>query len=133
MIATSAMMFVYSLHLISVSRNKVQSVGGTFVLVASVFLALIGYFHEGTYPHYFVSVYFFTQMDFAILTWGIGFLYDRRIALAGVFILSSIVGSVTSLVVKFPSVALLEAYGISIILLWVILMAIYFSRPKRIE
>lgn len=131
LITTAAIIFVYSLYLVSVSENKIQSVGGSFVLVSSIFLALIGYFHEGTYPHYFVSVYFFAQMDLSILVWGVGFVTGKRKFLGTTFILLSLVGSAISLTVRFPSIAALEAFGIIIMILWVILMAIYFKPSQK--
>jgi len=57
-----------------INEEKIGVIGSSFVMVTSIFLALIGIFHEGTYPHVFVSTWFFVQFNIAILTYGIGLL-----------------------------------------------------------
>ncbi|MFP3284720.1 MAG: DUF998 domain-containing protein [Nitrososphaeria archaeon] len=72
MLITAALLMAFSAYLLATSRNGVESMGASFASIAGIFLALIGIFHEGTYPHAFVSTWFFVQMDIAIGIWGIG-------------------------------------------------------------
>jgi hypothetical membrane protein len=62
----------YGFYLVSESSNKITTVGSAFTIISGAFLMLIGAYPTGTYPHYFVSVYFFAQTDIAIGTWGLG-------------------------------------------------------------
>ncbi|WP_243676060.1 DUF998 domain-containing protein [Vulcanisaeta distributa] len=92
LIITSVFVDLYSINLLLVSRNKVEDFASAFVFIAGLFLALIGIYHEGgTRPHVFVSTWFFTQMDMALITWGgIGSLMakDRRLGLFSLLLAS---------------------------------------------
>ncbi|WP_054857137.1 DUF998 domain-containing protein [Vulcanisaeta sp. JCM 16159] len=126
LIITSIFIDLYSINLLLVSRNKVEDFASAFVFIAGLFLALIGIYHEGTRPHVFVSTWFFTQMDIALITWGIGSLMakDRRLGLFS--LLLGIIAPLIALIVPWPSAATEEAYGIVVIDLWVALMT-YFD------
>ncbi|QIW24415.1 DUF998 domain-containing protein [Sulfolobus sp. S-194] len=127
LIIVSFFAFLYAIFLVEVNTNKILIIASAFVMVAAMFLALIGIFHEGTYPHVFVSTWFFIQFDIAILTYGIGLLTERR--KLGIYILILfIIGNVVAGVVKWPSAATIEAWGISIIDIWVILSFLDASR-----
>ncbi|WP_168367229.1 DUF998 domain-containing protein [Acidianus brierleyi] len=112
--------FLYGIYLVIVNEGKVEIVGSSFVMVAAIFLSLIGIYHEGTYPHVFVSTWFFIQFDIAILTYGIGLL--MKIKKLGIsMILLFIIATLVAIVVPWPSAATIEAWGISAIDVWVIL------------
>lgn len=59
LIITGILIMILSSLAISLSSNKVETVGESFFIIAGLFLALIGIYHEGTYPHDFVSIWFF--------------------------------------------------------------------------
>lgn len=121
-IITGVLALLHSFALIKGATNKVESVGGAFMFIAGIFLALIGVYPSGTTPHNFVSVWFFVQTDLAITTWGIGLLLRGRKAFGLVSIAMGILGPLVALAIKWPSTAILEAYGIAIIDAWVVLM-----------
>jgi hypothetical membrane protein len=122
MIFTGIMIVGYGAYLVSVSENKIMTVGSAFTMISGVFLMLIGVFPTGTYPHYFVSIYFFSQTDVAIGTWGIGlFKYGKR-KLGGVLLAMSFLGPIIARFIDWPSTAVVEAYGILIMTSWVVLM-----------
>ena len=120
LVLTAALMLLFSFYLLFVSENKVEAMGASFVAVASIFLALIGIFHEGTYPHTFVSEWFFTQMDLAVVTWSIGLIIGRRLNYGIPLLLLGIIAPIPALLIKWPSTAILETYGIVIIDIWAI-------------
>ncbi|BFI77025.1 DUF998 domain-containing protein [Sulfurisphaera ohwakuensis] len=120
LIVVSLFAFLYAIFLAEVNENKILIIASAFVMVAAIFLALIGIYHEGTYPHVFVSTWFFIQFDIAILTYGIGLLTARR-KLGIYMIILFIIANVVAGVIKWPSSATIEAWGISIIDIWVIL------------
>jgi hypothetical membrane protein len=61
LIVTAVLMFIFSVYLLLVAGTKVQTIGGAYISISAIFLALIGVFHAGTRPHGFVSTYFFIQ------------------------------------------------------------------------
>lgn len=114
LIGVAALTFLFSAYLLSASRNKVEAVGASYVSVAAVFLALIGVFHEGTYPHVFVSLWFFVQFDLAVIAWSVGAVMagDK----AGPFLLLlGAAAPIPAALLRWPSAATLEAYGIAVI------------------
>ena len=120
LVLTAALMLLFSFYLLLVSENKVEAMGSSFVTIASIFLALIGIFHEGSYPHTFVSEWFFTQMDLAIVTWSIGLIVGRRLNYGIPLLLLGLIAPIPALFIKWPSTAILETYGIIIIDVWAI-------------
>ena len=49
---------LFAVYLVLTSKTKLQTVGGAYISVATLFLALIGIYPGGTRPHVFVSAYF---------------------------------------------------------------------------
>ncbi|ABW01570.1 DUF998 domain-containing protein [Caldivirga maquilingensis] len=133
LVLTATLMLLFSLYLLFVSENKVEAMGSSFVTIASIFLALIGIFHEGTYPHTFVSEWFFTQMDLAVVTWSIGLIVGRRLNYGIPLLLLGLIAPIPALLIKWPSTAILETYGIVIIDAWAIAATILIrSRIPRV-
>lgn len=136
LMAVAALVFLYALYLLQIASNKAEAVACSFVMVAAIFLALIGYFHEGTYPHRFVSTWFFVQFDLAILVSSIGlYLRGHRRAGLGVLLLF-VVGTAVAAAVHWPSAATIEAWGIAVIDVWAITVFLTYrgaagGRPER--
>jgi len=122
LIITAIFVVLYSVYLILDAKNKMEVVGGAFVAIAGIFLALIGVYYAGTRPHVFVSTWFFVQMDLAMLIYSLGLLFERLKVYGFLLIVMSVIGPVVALLVKWPSAATLEVFGIIIIDLWVFLM-----------
>ena len=122
MILNGMLIVAYGIYLISISGNKLMTVGSAFTVISGAFLALIGAYPTGTYPHYFVSVYFFTQTDVAIGTWGLGLIRGGKKDFGMVLLALSIVGPIIASLIDWPSTAVVEAYGILIMNIWVALM-----------
>jgi len=123
MIINGVLIFLYALYLIEVSFNKTGTIGGAFMAITGVFLVLIGYFHEGSPNHFFVSLWFFTQGDLTTLTWGLALYKDMKWHRYGLgFMALSIIGTAIAFIVPWPSTATIEAYGILIMNIWVIFM-----------
>lgn len=119
---TALFLFLFSLSLIYRSRNKLETVASAFSVIASVFLAQIGIFHGGTYPHDYVSLYYFVQQDASLILWGVA-LFLREAKPVGAFVL--IIGIVFLAVgggVPLPGSAILETYGILTFGAWAFLM-----------
>ncbi|MEM1626015.1 MAG: DUF998 domain-containing protein [Sulfolobaceae archaeon] len=128
LVIVSILGFIYACYLAYISRNKIETIGSAFVMVAMVFLALIGIFPEGTYPHLFVSFWFFTQFAIAILTWGIGIFIEGDGKIGSILILLFIIGVLGSIIIPWPSAATIETWGIIIIDISIILLYIKFNK-----
>lgn len=121
-IITAVFLFLFSLSLVFRSRNKIETIGSAFSIVASVVLIQIGVYHEGTYPHLYVSYYYFLQQDASMILWGVGLLI-RKAKFAGVFTLTiSIVFLILGGTLPWPGAAMLETYGILTFGAWAFLM-----------
>ncbi|WP_297535499.1 DUF998 domain-containing protein, partial [Thermococcus sp.] len=108
-----------AVYLISTAVNKAQTVGGAYVSVSAIFLALIGIFHEGTRPHVFVSTYFFVQFFLGALIYGLGSERNVKIASLVLFALA-VIGTLF----KWPSTALLETYEIVLVMAFTLAVAL---------
>ncbi|OWP56479.1 MAG: hypothetical protein B2I17_05260 [Thermoplasmatales archaeon B_DKE] len=127
---TSILIVVYSAGLIMYSRNVIQNVGVSFFIVAAMFLALIGIYHGGTYPHDFVSMWFFIQADISIIIWGAGtFLYRKLIGSYSIAI--ALLATFLAYALNWPSSAELETFGTCAISLWVVI-TVFFARKGRL-
>ncbi|BCU68331.1 hypothetical protein HS7_17680 [Sulfolobales archaeon HS-7] len=111
---------LYGSYLVYLSQNKVETVSATLVIIAAIFLALIGVYHEGTYPHVFVSTWFFIQFDMAVLVNGLSLLFASR-DLGILMIFLFLIATVVAATVHWPSAATIEAWGIGCIDVWIIL------------
>ncbi|WP_083774010.1 DUF998 domain-containing protein [Acidilobus saccharovorans] len=122
LIAVGALIIAFASYAVSVSSEKLEAVGASFMMVAGLFLALIGVFHEGTYPHVFVSQWFFAQMDMTSIVWGAGSIVSGRAKRGAAEVAIGVIGPAGAIAFRWPSAATLEAYGIVLIDLFVILM-----------
>lgn len=124
-IITSVFLFLFSVSLIYRSKNKVETVASAFLVIASLFLTQIGIYHGGTYPHDYVSTYFFLQTDISLLIWGIALMFRKAIR-AGIFTL--VIGlafAIIAVTVPLPGAAILETYGILTFGAWAFVMNSY--------
>lgn len=126
LLATGIVVSIYALYLAYASTGKISLYASAFIFIAGIFLALIGVFPSGTRPHTFVSSWFFVQMWMAILVSSVDFLAKRRLLPGTVLLTISIVGPLGALLIKWPSVALLEIYGIILIDVYVIILTINY-------
>lgn len=112
--------WVMSLGIVATSEKKMQVFGGAFWFVAGIFLALIGIYHGGTYPHDFVSTYFFVQAALAMVFMGIGSFTARDFSGAITPIGLAILMPLGDILIPFPSSATTEIFEIVIIDAWVL-------------
>ncbi len=111
MMSVGLLILLYSLHLATVAVHWVEAFASGLFGVAGIFLALVGIYHSGTYPHDFVSLWFFMQSAMASMVWGLGELasgFWRGIA----FVALGIGAPVLAFTVHWPSNGLEECFGI---------------------
>ena len=94
--------------------NKIENAGLSFFIISGLFLALIGIYHEGTYPHDFVSIWFFVLSSISFFTIGISLVFHFR--KYGVFMILFLISAwnVYSLI-HWQSTAEDEIFGILVI------------------
>lgn len=126
---TAVLLFIFACGLLLWSRNRVESAGSSFFMMAALFLALIGIYHGGTYPHDFVSLWFFVIADLAIITWGIGMSMEN-LARGGYIFLIAAIATGAGFGISWPSSAELETFGTCAIAVWALLM-IGFRRSSE--
>ena len=102
------------------ARNTIEIVGSSFFIISGLFLALIGIYHEGTYPHDFVSIWFFilatisyTAIGFSIILINI----KTGISLLVILVIAWILFAI----IPWGSVAENEIFGIIVIEIVVII------------
>jgi hypothetical membrane protein len=116
---TGLLVVGYGLYIYMWSGHKLEVLGSAFMMMAGVFLALIGVFPGGTRPHVFVSTWFFVQMNLALLpltyaAWRYrGFKWGLPCFLSAVAAFPLYIA--VDLLYGWPSVAAGEAYGILVI------------------
>ncbi|MEM0141699.1 MAG: DUF998 domain-containing protein [Thermoplasmatales archaeon] len=115
LILTSAILIAFATLMFSISRNKMEGAGSSFFIIAGVFLALIGIYHEGTYPHDFVSIWFFILASLAYLVISIGIIRYGRFKIGLSMFLIIILSWVIYSLVPWGSVAEGEVFGIAMV------------------
>jgi len=102
------------------ARNTIEIVSSSFFIISGLFLALIGIYHEGTYPHDFVSIWFFilatisyTAIGFSIILINI----KTGISLLVILVIAWILFAI----IPWGSVAENEIFGIVVIEIVVII------------
>ncbi len=114
------------------ASNKLEALGAGYLMLAGVFLALIGVYYGGTRPHVFVSTWFFVQMDLALIPLTLSLWRRRGWALGAYLFAASILAwpvyALVEALVGWPSVAAGEAYGIVVIDVAVVGLSYYQCR-----
>ena len=132
LIGLGGLFSLYALTLIQDATNKVEAVGGAFAFLAGVFLTLIGVYPSGTAPHAFVSLWFFVQADLAITAWGIGMFLSGWDWVGAICIGLGVGGPLIAVAAPWPSLAVVEAFGIAVIDVWVAFMLrVHYVRLRR--
>ncbi|MCX8185069.1 MAG: DUF998 domain-containing protein [Sulfolobales archaeon] len=126
LVATGVVTSTYSLYLAAASREKASIYASAFIFIAGVFLSLIGIFPSGTRPHTFVSTWFFVQMWMALVASAVDFLLRKKLIPGLTTLALLITGPLGAVLIDWPSVALLEIYGVVIIDIYVIILTLNY-------
>jgi len=113
---------LYSIYLITSARSKLEILASTIFLMSSIHLIMIGAFPEGTYPHLFVSYWFFLSAGVAVLLFGTAMLVKRDLALGTSLIIISVIGFAGAALIPWPSIGAVEVFAIILLSIWAILM-----------
>ena len=114
MIITGILLFLFSSMIIINSRNKIEINGLSFFMISGLFLALIGIYHEGTYPHDFVSIWFFILASISYFSIGISLIINKFLR-GYIIIITLILSWILYSIIPWQSVAEDEIFGIIVI------------------
>lgn len=115
MILTAILIILFSAIMITATVRKMEITGESFFIISGLFLALIGIYHEGTYPHNFVSIWFFILASLSYAVIGVSMI-STELNKFGIVIIVVIVSSwIAYWLVPWGSVAENEIFGIVII------------------
>ncbi|KLO24406.1 DUF998 domain-containing protein [Marinitoga sp. 1155] len=118
-------MSIHGFLVISHSENKLKIVGGSYVILSGIFMILSGVFSDGTKSHDFIALSTFLFFYTGNLLYGLGS-YDKKIR--NCFITIFIAAIVGLLLPIWPSLGILEVYGLSLVVIECILI-IYEKDP----
>lgn len=114
LILTGIFIAVFAAVSIKAVDNKVENAGLSFFIISGLFLALFGIYHEGTYPHDFVSIWFFILSSFSFLTVGISLIF--KAPRYGAFMILFLISAwIVYYLVNWQSTAENEIFGILVI------------------
>jgi len=122
MMVSGTLIILYSLRCLEDSSNKLETAGGAFLAMAGIFLIFIGVYPSGTRSHGFISYWFFAQADLAIIAWGLGLVARGERDLGAVVAALGFLSPLVAILVPWPSTAMVEAFGIVVMNVWVVLM-----------
>lgn len=119
LITLGAMLYLFSIWIATKTRSKLELIGASWLMIASLFLSLIGVYPSGSRPHTFVSSWFFIQTWLSMTPFLLQSFLSRNkddaVVFSSLFILSPIIAFIVELTAGWPSVAVLEAYGVVVI------------------
>lgn len=122
-----AIMCIYSLFYTYRATSKVHVYASALLFVAGVFLVLIGVYPSGARPHIFVSTWFFIQTWLALVASIIGMMLNKEKAYTIILSIIAIIGPLGAMLVEWPSVAILEIYGVILVNIYIATLTAYLK------
>ncbi len=122
MMCTGLMVVLYGVYQTSIVKKTSGKIGSALSILSGILLFLIGAYPTGTALHFPVSVGFFGMTDLAIGVWGLELLGGENDRIGRTLLIMSFVGPVLAALIDWPSTATVEAFGILMMNIWVVLM-----------
>lgn len=124
-------MLLFSIYAIYISSNKVETVSGSFMIIASFYFMLIGVFPYDFNPfwaHVFVALSSFLIGYLSVIVWGIGSLLAGKRRLGLILLLLSIFSPFAVSFFSRYSAALVESYGILVLAVWIFSITFFYIK-----
>lgn len=112
---TGLLIGLYSVTVINRSGSRVEITGFSFLILAGLFLALVGIYHEGTYPHVFLAEWFFLLGKISFLIVGISLILRKFQLYGTTMFVFNVIAWIVEVSIRFRSVAENEIYGILVL------------------
>ncbi|KSW12540.1 hypothetical protein CF15_07415 [Pyrodictium occultum] len=114
------------------SATRLEAAGAALLAEAGVFLSMIGLFPEGSYPHRFVSYWFFLQLYASYTVLGAALSRRGLRGLGASLALLGLLAAPAALLVEalagWPSIAVLETYAVLVADAGALLLAAAYTR-----
>lgn len=130
LMVTGVLISIFSISVIQHARNSIETMGASFFMISALFLALIGIYHEGTYPHDFVSIWFFILGSISYAAVALSFLAGKLKGTGIILYILLVASWIAFIEVPWGSVAEDEMFGVVIIDIFVILHILTFSKSR---
>ncbi len=115
LILTGLLIATFCAGAINLTNKKMEIAGISFFIISGLFLALIGIYHEGTYPHDFVSIWFFIIASISYIVIGISMLSGQLKKIGIILVIFIILSWVAYSLIPWQSVAEDEIFGVVVI------------------
>ena len=125
---TGLLIGLFSMVAIGKCKSRVEIVGFSFLIIAGLFLILVGVFHEGTYPHVFLAEWFFLLGKISFLIIGISLILGKsKLYGTTIFAFNAIAWTVEA-AIRFGSVAENEIYGVIVLDILILIYILHLGQ-----
>ncbi len=125
---TGLLIGLFSLSAIGRSTSRVEIVGFSFLILAGIFLFLVGVFHEGTYQHVFLAEWFFLLGKISFLIIGVSLILGESKLYGTTMFAFNVIAWIIEASIRFRSVAENEIYGIIVLDILIIMFILHKGR-----
>jgi len=115
MVVLGAMACAYAVSFIHDSINKIETVAGVFLMSVGLFLALVGIHPMGTPHHGVMSTKYFYGAEITMLVCGTSLFLSEHWKTGLIIVGIELPAVLIALYVNWPSVAVEEAYAITVL------------------
>ena len=122
---TGLLIGLFSLTAIERSVSRAEIIGFSFLIITGFFLALVGVFHEGTYPHVFLAEWFFLLGKISFLIIGISLMLQKFHLPGATMFIFDIIAWIVEALIKFKSVAENEIYSVLVLDMLIIIYILH--------
>ncbi|MEM3872454.1 MAG: DUF998 domain-containing protein [Nitrososphaeria archaeon] len=124
-------MLLFSIYAIYISNNKIETVSGSFMVIASFYFMMIGIFPYDFNPmwvHVFVSLSSFLIGCLSVIVCGVGLIVGGRKIMGLILLLISLFSPFAVDFFSLYSAALVESYGIFVLTVWILLLTFFYTK-----
>ena len=122
---TGLLIGLFSMVAIGRSTSRVETVGFSFLIIAGIFLFLVGVFHEGTYMHVFLAEWFFLLGKISFLIIGVSLILGESKLYGTTMFAFNVIAWIIEVSIRFRSVAENEIYGIIVLDILIIIYILH--------
>ncbi|MGC8506242.1 MAG: DUF998 domain-containing protein [Thermoplasmata archaeon] len=130
---TGGLIVIFSASVIRRSAYRTEILGFSFLTLSGVFLALVGLYHEGMYPHVFLAEWFFLLGKISFLIIGAALIIGKSEVYGISMVVFNIIAWIIEVSIKFTSVAESEIYGIIVLDILIAIYIMHILRRHRIS
>lgn len=126
-------MLLFSIYAIIISNNKIETVSGSFMIIASLYFMLIGVFPYDFNPvwaHIFSALSSFLIAYLSVIIWGIGSIIGGKKRVGFILLMLSIFSPFAVGFFSLYSAALVESYGILVLTVWIFNITFFYIKNK---